>query len=339
MPEVASSRSLSQLDKVVFENRHPRSSDKHTEILAGLLQEQKSIDPKYFYDTRGSELFEQITNLPEYYPTRTERQILKSNAKTMAECCGQNCVLIEPGSGSSEKVRLLLDTLEPAAYVPLDISAEFLKNSAIKLGEEYPWLHVHAVCTDFSNQQDLPGDLPAGKRVVFYPGSTLGNMNPSEASTFLKHLGRWLKDDGGILIGIDMHKSPQILHAAYNDQQAVTAAFNLNILSNINVLTGSEFDLGNFSHKAFYNQEEYRIEMYLVSKLDQVVRVSDTDISFSRGETIHTENSYKYTVESFQKIAHRAGLTIRSSWLDDQYLFSVHYLEKISPSASTRECG
>ena len=335
MPEVASSRSLSQLDKVVFENRHPRSSNKHTEILAGLLQEQKSIDPKYFYDTRGSELFEQITNLPEYYPTRTERQILKSNAKPMAECCGQNCVLIEPGSGSSEKVRLLLDTLEPAAYVPMDISAEFLKNSAIKLGEEYPWLHVHAVCTDFSNQQDLPGGLPAGKRVVFYPGSTLGNMNPSEASTFLKHLGRWLKDDGGILIGIDMHKSPQILHAAYNDQQAVTAAFNLNILSNINVLTGSEFDLGNFSHRAFYNQEEYRIEMYLVSKLDQVVRVSDTDISFSRGETIHTENSYKYTIENFKKIVHRAGLTIRSSWLDDQHLFSVHYLEKISPSASS----
>ena len=186
MPEVASSRLFSQLDKVVFENRHPRSSDKHTEILAGLLQEQKSIDPKYFYDTRGSELFEQITDLPEYYPTRTERQILKSNANAMAECCGQNCVLIEPGSGSSEKVRLLLDTFEPAAYVPMDISAEFLKRSAIKLGGEYPWLHIHAVCTDFANQQEVPEGLPAGKRVVFYPGSTLGNMKPSEASSLFR---------------------------------------------------------------------------------------------------------------------------------------------------------
>jgi len=335
MPEVAASRLFSQLDRVIFENRHPRSSDKHTEILTGLLQKQKSIDPKYFYDTRGSELFEQITGLPEYYPTRTERQILKLNAKAMAECCGQNCVLIEPGSGSSEKVRLLLDTLKPAAYVPMDISAEFLKRSAIKLGEEYPWLHVHAVCTDFANPQKLPEGLPAGKHVVFYPGSTLGNMKPSGASAFLKHLGRWLGDEGGILIGIDMHKSPQILHAAYNDRQSVTKAFNLNILSNINALTGSNFDLRNFNHRAFYNQKEYRIEMHLVSKLDQVVKVCDTDISFSRDETIHTENSYKYTPESFQKIAHSAGFVIRSSWSDDQRLFAVHYLEKERPFAPT----
>ena len=327
MSEFAMPLGTSRLDNVVFSNQHPRSIDKHSEILSGLQQKQKSIDPKYFYDTRGSELFEQITELPEYYPTRTERKILKREAKAMAEYCGQNCVLIEPGSGSSEKVRLLLDSLRPAAYVPMDISADFLRRSAIKLGEEYPWLNVHAVCTDFARQEKAPEGLPAGKRVVFYPGSTLGNMKPAEASDFLRHLGHWLNEDGGVLIGIDMHKSTQILDAAYNDAQAITAAFNLNMLSNINTLMDANFDIENFSHHAFYNEEEFRIEMHLVSKLDQIVKLGDTHIAFTRGETIHTENSYKYTLESFQEIAQSAGFVIRSSWSDEQQLFSVYYLE------------
>ena len=327
MPESALASGVLTPDNIVFSDLHPRGNDKRTEILSGLQKKQKSIDPKYFYDIRGSMLFEQITCLPEYYPTRTERQILKRDAKAMAECCGQDCVLIEPGSGSSEKVRLLLDTLKPAAYVPMDISVDFLKQSAIQLAEEYPWLHIHAVCTDFANLEKEPEGIPAGKRVIFYPGSTLGNMKPADASDFLRNLGHWLDRDGGVLIGIDRHKSTRVLEQAYNDKQGITALFNLNILSNINRLIDTNFDLSGFDHQAFYNREKYRIEMHLVSKLDQVVNLGDTSISFARGETIHTENSYKYTKESFQEIVQNAGFDIRSGWSDDHQLFGVYYLE------------
>ncbi|MGB5486548.1 MAG: L-histidine N(alpha)-methyltransferase [Lysobacterales bacterium] len=327
MPEPATASDKLKGKNVTFSDLHPRVADKRTEILSGLQKKQKSIDPKYFYDKRGSELFEQITGLPEYYPTRTERQILTREAKAMAKFCGQNCVLIEPGSGSSEKVRLLLDSLKPSAYVPLDISAEFLRRSAEQLAAEYPWLNIHAICTDFTNQEEAPAGLPAGKRVVFYPGSTLGNMKPAEASDFLRNLGRWLNQDGGALIGIDMHKSTRILEAAYNDQQGITALFNLNILSNINALMDANFDINRFSHRSFYNEEKYRIEMHLVSNVDQEVKLGETILRFARGETIHTENSYKYTLESFQQIASNAGFAIRSSWSDEQQLFSVHYLE------------
>lgn len=327
IPESALALNKSQPDNVVFSDLHPTQGDKRSEILNGLQKKQKTIDPKYFYDARGSSLFEQITALPEYYPTRTERQILKRDAKAMAELCGENCVLVEPGSGSSEKVRLLLDSLKPAAYVPMDISSGFLRQSAIGLAEEYPWLNVHAVCSDFAKQEKEPEGLPGGKRVIFYPGSTLGNMKPAEAVEFLKNLGHWLNRDGGILIGIDMHKSTRILEAAYNDQQGVTALFNLNILSNINELMDANFDLNRFTHQAFYNEEKLRIEMHLVSKVDQVVRVGDTSVSFTRGETIHTENSYKYTQESFLEIAQNAGFVIQSSWMDEHQLFGVHYLE------------
>jgi len=327
MPEPASASDVLPPDNLVFSDLHPRSNDKRTEILSGLQKKQKSIDPKYFYDIRGSMLFEQITGLPEYYPTRTERQILKRNAKAMAEYCGQDCVLIEPGSGSSEKVRLLLNSLKPAAYVPMDISVDFLKQSAIQLAEEYPWLHIHAVCTDFAKQEKEPEGLPTGKRVIFYPGSTLGNMKPAAASDFLRNLGRWLDRDGGVLIGIDRHKSTRVLEQAYNDKQGVTALFNLNILSNINRLLGTNFDLNGFDHLAFYNKEKNRIEMHLVSKLDQVVNLGDTSISFARSETIHTENSYKYTDESFQEIVQNAGFNIRAGWSDEQQLFGVYYIE------------
>ena len=327
MPEPAQSLDDEQPDNVVFSDLHPRVGNRRQEIISGLQRKQKSIDPKFFYDIRGSELFEQITDLPEYYPTRTERHILTRDAKAMAECCGKKCVLIEPGSGSSEKVRLLLDSLLPAAYVPMDISADFLKQSAIQLAEEYPWLKVHAFCTDFARQEKEPRGLPGGKRVIFYPGSTLGNMKPADAIGFLKNLGHWVQPDGGVLIGIDMHKSTRVLEAAYNDEQGVTALFNLNVLNNINAIVDANFDTNHFSHLAFYNEEEYRIEMHLVSKIDQVVKVGDTNLELARGEAIHTENSYKYTPESFQNVAQEAGFVIRSSWYDDQRLFGVHYLE------------
>lgn len=313
-------------DNFVFSDLHPSGGDKRSEILSGLQKKQKSIDPKYFYDARGSSLFEQITALPEYYPTRTERQILTQNAKAMAELCGENCVLIEPGSGSSEKVRLLVNKLKPAAYVPMDISSDFLKHSAIQLAKEYPWLNVHAVCLDFAKQEKAPEGTPQGKRVIFYPGSTVGNMKPVDATKFLRKLAHWVGQDGGVLIGIDLHKSTRVLEDAYNDQQGVTALFNLNILSNINALTGSNFNTSHFSHRAFYNEERFRIEMHLVSEIEQVVKLGDSNIPFARGETIHTENSYKYTQESFQEIAAHAGFAIHSSWSDDQKLFGVHYL-------------
>jgi dimethylhistidine N-methyltransferase len=195
------------------------------------------------------------------------------------------------------------------------------------LAEERPWLNIHAFCTDFARQEKEPEGLPEGKRVIFYPGSTLGNMRPAEAIDFLKNLGQWLNRDGGVLIGIDMHKSSRILEAAYNDEQGVTALFNLNILNNINKIAGLEFSTDYFTHRAFYNEKKFRIEMHLVSKADQVVKLGDTEVTIKRGESIHTENSYKYTMESFQEIVRSSGLAIRSSWSDERRLFSVHYLE------------
>jgi len=314
-------------DNVIFKNLHPGENNSRTEILAGLHQKQKTINPKYFYDTYGSELFEKITTLAEYYPTRTERSLYTQHADSMAKFCGKNCVLIEPGSGSSEKVRLLLKPLQPAAYVPMDIAKEFLQRSAMKLGNEFPWLNVHAVCADFGHNNDAPEGLPEGRRIIFYPGSTLGNMTPEKAIQFLQNLHPTLGHDGGVLIGIDLHKATNTLTAAYNDSEGVTAEFNLNALNHINTLTNSNFEVSNFTHHAFYNEDLRRIEMHLKSNIDHIVRLGQSAIAFSAGETIHTENSYKYTQESFQALVEGAGFNVRESWLDDEQLFSVHYLE------------
>jgi len=315
------------IENVFFKNEHPSENNNRIEILSGLYQQQKTINPKYFYDTHGSELFERITHLPEYYPTRTERSLYLRYADSMADYCGQNCVLIEPGSGSSEKVRLLLDAIKPSAYVPMDIAKDFLQRSALKLGQEFSWLNVHAVCADFGQYDQAPEGLPDGKRVIFYPGSTLGNMTPDAAKKFLQQLRQWGGHKCGMLIGVDLHKSTDRLTAAYNDSEGVTAEFNLNALNNINRLTSSNFDVNNFSHRAFYNEDLRRIEMHLESNIDHIVRVGDSAIVFSEGETIHTENSYKYTLDSFRTLAESAGFSVRQSWLDDEQLFSVHYLE------------
>ncbi len=315
------------IDNVYFEDQQPDVTDSRDEILAGLKARQKRINPKYFYDERGSELFEQITETPEYYPTRTELSILDLYAEEMAEYCGTECVLIEPGSGSSEKVRLLLDALRPAAYVPLDISADFLYQSAVRLGREFPWLTVHAICADFSDQWQAPDLLPDGKRVVFYPGSTIGNMEPDIAKVFLSQLREITGEEGGVLIGVDLHKSEAVLNKAYNDDQGVTAEFNLNVLNQMNRMLEADFDANVFSHRAFYNTSQQRIEMHLVSKKQHSVCIENEYIEFEEGETIHTENSYKYTLDSFSELAHGAGFAVRQSWLDEQSLFSVHYLE------------
>tara|TARA_B110000503_G_scaffold22699_1_gene35287 strand:- start:22750 stop:23730 length:981 start_codon:yes stop_codon:yes gene_type:complete len=315
-----------RIDNVLFEDQQPVSSDSQTELVLGLQKPQKQVNPKYFYDARGSDLFEQITQLQEYYPTRTEIAILQRNAAEMARFCGPDCVLIEPGSGSSEKVRLLLNNLQPAAYVPLDISAEFLYEAAEKLGREFPWLQVHAICADFSNQWYEHTNLPDGRRVIFYPGSTIGNMEPAVARDFLADLRQWIGADGGALIGVDLRKSEELLNAAYNDADGVTAEFNLNILHSINRIAGADFDPGSFSHRANYNRQLQRIEMHLVSDSPQTVYVNGSAIRFAKGETLHTENSYKYSLEDFKALIESAGFTLQKSWLDDKRLFSVHFL-------------
>ena len=303
--------------KVIFKNQQSQKERDRNEIMQGLLSQQKIINPKYFYDTVGSELFETITELPEYYPSRTERSILTTHAKEIAEYCGQQCVLIEPGSGSSEKVRLLLDVVRPSTYVPMDIATEFLHRSATKLGREFPWLNIHAICADFSTEVYFEHELPEGKPVVFYPGSTLGNMTPQQAQVFLSRLRSWIGVSGGLLIGIDLDKSETILQAAYNDAQGVTAQFNLNVLRVINRVMTANFDETNFSHQAFYNHQLQRIEMHLVSNTDHIVRVADKSISLAKGESIHTENSYKYTQSSFEELATKSGFSLQKTWHDD----------------------
>jgi len=315
-----------ELDNVSFEDLQPTQDDSLADILKGLACSPKQINPRFFYDARGSELFENITQLPEYYPTRTEAAILQNNAEDIASLTGRHGVLIEPGSGNCEKVRLLLDALRPSAYVPLDISPEFLSASAGELGKEFSWLNVQAVCADFSGPWQDHTELPAGKRVVFYPGSTIGNMSPMRASRFLSGLRPLIGPGGGVLVGVDLQKSERVLNAAYNDAQGVTAAFNLNILNAVNALTDANFKLDMFSHHAFYNSDQARIEMHLVSKAEQVVNVGGRAVLFADGESLHTENSYKYSLESFAELAAAAGLKVQRSWCDDDQFFSVHYL-------------
>jgi dimethylhistidine N-methyltransferase len=315
-------------ENVAFHDLHPALGDSRAEALAGLRAAQKRVDPKHFYDAHGSRLFEAITRLPEYYPTRTETAILRREARAIAGKCGTGSVLIEPGSGNCEKVQLLLDALRPAAYVPLDISAAFLCDAAAALGEAFPWLPVRAICADFNAAPELDAYLPPGRRLIFYPGSTIGNLEPPVAQDFLRRLAGWVGEDGGALIGVDLHKDAATLERAYNDSAGVTAAFNLNALNSLNRLLEADFDPAAFSHRAFYNAERQRIEMHLVSHRDQVVHCAGEPVAFAEGETLHTENSYKYTIDGFAHLAAGAGLAVREHWVDPDRLFSVHYLER-----------
>lgn len=297
------------------------------ELLSGLDRAEKTIDPKFFYDERGSQLFDRITTLPEYYLTRTEIDILTRHAEAIADYMDVNPVLIEPGAGNCSKVRYLLESVRPAVYLPQDISADFLYHTAGDLVRLYPWLRVHPLIGDFSTGIALPDSLPAGRRVVFYPGSTIGNFEPRSAIRFLRGLRELVGSDGGLVIGVDLQKDPDILNAAYNDAEGITAEFNLNILANVNKILGIKIPLGNFSHHAFYNTDEHRIEMHLVSECHQKVQCHGSCLDFSAGERIRTEYSYKYTEQDFARLALEAGFTLTKSWLDDEGLFSVHYLE------------
>lgn len=298
------------------------------EVLCGLRKAQKELPSKFFYDERGSQLFEQICALDEYYVTRTEVGIMRDHAHEMAERLGRHCLLVEYGSGSSTKTRFLLDhLLQPAAYVPIDISKEHLIQAAMALAAAYPDLEVLPVCADYTTDFALPTPAtPAARRVVYYPGSTIGNFDREPAQHFLRHIAKVCGPGGGLLIGVDLSKDPVKLHHAYNDWEGVTAAFNLNLLARINRELGADFLLDRFRHYAFYNPREGRVEMHLVSLASQTVNMGDAAFSFEIGESIWTESSYKYRLAEFADVAGAAGFVVAEVWIDPQKLFSVQYL-------------
>jgi dimethylhistidine N-methyltransferase len=296
------------------------------DVIDGLSQPQKRLSPKYFYDAAGSELFEEITRLPEYYPTRTELGILRERGAEICAALPERAALVEFGAGSTTKVRLLLNRCEFGAYVPVDISGDFLNGQARALRQDFPVLDVHPVTADFSAPFALPDAVETMPKVGFFPGSTLGNFEPHEACAFLRS-ARSILRDGTLLIGIDLEKDERRLNAAYDDSAGVTAKFNLNVLIHINRELGGNFDVSAFSHRAVYNRERHRIEMHLVSRTAQTVRILGRSFGFRPGETIHTENSYKYSIERFTALARSAGWTPQVSWTDAEKLFSVHVLE------------
>jgi dimethylhistidine N-methyltransferase len=307
------------------------SGDFAHDLLAALTRRPRSISPKYFYDAPGSALFDRICELPEYYPTRTEIGLLQRFGPEMAECIGPGADLVEFGAGSNVKIRCLLQALHaPRRFIPIDISAEHLMDSARALQGEYPGLQVRPLAADFTRPFELPPPLPlnghgTAPRVGFFPGSSLGNFTPVEARGFLRRASALLRG-GGLLIGIDLVKDPAVLHAAYNDAQGVTAAFNLNLLARANRELGTDFDLAAFDHYAFYQPVHQRIEMHLVARHAQHVHLAGRRFDFAAGDSLHTEYSYKYTVEGFRALAAESGFAPEAVWCDPDRLFSVHWL-------------
>ncbi len=304
----------------------------HSEFLLdlkhGLAHQRKSISPKYFYDAAGSVLFDQICKLPEYYPTRTELSILQRHAREIALHLGAHAEILEFGAGSMQKVRVLLDAMDrPARYIPIDISAEHLQASAVKMARAYPHLEVEPLVADYTQDLVLPPDTPPrGRRVGFFPGSTLGNFEPLDALRFMRMCARTLQG-GALILGADLVKSPDRLHAAYNDAQGVTADFNRNVLVRANRDLGADFQLDQFAHSAFYNAPFQRIEMHLLSTCQQSVRVGGASFAFAQGETLHTENSYKFTIDGLHQLALRAGFTPGQSWTDPDHQFCLLWLD------------
>ncbi len=306
----------------------PEIASFRDDVLRGLSSYPKMIPPTYFYDAVGSELFEQICLQPEYYPTRTETGILQRYAGEIAERIGKRAQIVEYGAGASEKIRIILDALdEPVAYMPVDISGEYLGGIAEQLAGDYPKLEVTAVVADYRQPFALPKPrLQADHCAALFTGSTIGNFVPEEALAFLRQAARRLTGGGALLIGADLRKVPSRLHAAYNDAAGVTAAFNLNLLTRINRELDADFDVEAFAHYAFFNPAASRIEMHLISRRAQLVRIAGHMVSFAEGESIHTENSHKFTIAGFQDMARRAGFQPEAVWLDADRLFSVHLL-------------
>ena len=312
---------------VVLYDAHPGTADLRREVLAGLAASPRSIPPKFFYDERGSELFDRICELPEYYQTRTEMEILRGALPELGGLVGEQCLLVELGSGASKKVRLLLEQLRPRGYVGVDISREFLLASTSALARDFPWLEVHAACIDFSAGLDIPHAEFSSHKVAFYPGSSIGNFCPEDAVRLMQDVGRLVGDGGHLLIGVDLKKPVAVLDAAYNDAAGVTAAFNLNLLLRIRGELDTDLDPDTFDHYAYFNPAAGRIEMHLVSRVGQTIRVEGQAFAFAAGEGIHTENSYKYTVRGFGDLAARAGFRQQAVWQDPGGLFSVQLLQ------------
>jgi len=298
------------------------------DVLDGLRKPQKELPCKYFYDKQGALLYERICTLDEYYPPRVETAIMEVNIGEMVELIGPRILLIEYGSGNCAKTRILLEHLrEPTAYVPIDISKEQLLSVTRQLTSDYPGLEVIPVCADYTGSFRLPvPKRPSDRIVVYFPASTIGNFDPIPARLFLEHVAEVCRPGGGLLIGVDLKKDPDVLHHAYNDGQGVSAAFNLNLLERINRELNSDFQLDCFQHYAFYNPGESRIELHLVSLKDQTVHLDNVAINFARGESIWTESSYKYNLDEFGQMAVAAGFKVVCVWTDQQQWFSVQYL-------------
>lgn len=304
-------------------------SEFYNDVITGLTSDQKYLPSKYFYDERGSDLFERICELDEYYPTDCEVSIMQTRIGEIADMLGDGIQLIELGSGSSMKTRLLLDHCDGIEmYVPVDISAEFLNETAKVLKRDYPGLDIRPVAADYTSPFEIPESESIKKRVVYFPGSTIGNFKQNQAAGFLTTIAKNLSPGDGLLIGVDLKKDVGVLEAAYNDSRGITAEFNKNILAHINRELNANFNMDLFQHRAFYNASEGRIEMHLESLDDQSVQINGTHINFKKGETIHTENSHKYSVSEIETLT--GDLFKRQkTWMDEREYFSVHYFERV----------
>ena len=328
--------------------RSPRLLPQHADdsfaadVVGGLQRTPKRVPAKYFYDPTGSLLFERITSLPEYYPTRCEMKILREHAADLAELIPQGAALIEFGSGSSKKARILLRAAvrKLSCYVPVDICGEMIEQEAAELRPDFPDLKVLPVSADITQDFALPAEAKAAPlRVGFFPGSTIGNFEPHEAAGFLRHTGKVLGRGARLIIGVDLIKPAEVLNAAYNDKSGVTAEFNLNLLTRINRELGGNFNLDCFEHHAFYNRERHRVEMHLASLKRQKAKVAGETIEFRAGETIHTENSYKYSIEKLAALARGAGWRPLKVWTDERNYFSIQAFELSDEPPPVRAAG
>lgn len=314
------------VDGFQFFDHLTEEEDQVSEILEGLTASSKYIRPKYFYDEVGSQLFEAITQLPEYYLTRAEVSILQDNRQAIADEVGEISTLIEFGSGSSDKVGLLLNTIEPNTYVPIDISRGYLLAAAEKLHRQHDSLRVVPICADYSKPLSLPRFIDPSQRLLFFPGSSIGNFTRLEAAEFLRNSRRLIERGGFLLIGFDSRKEAALLHAAYNDKQRVTERFNLNVLKNINSITGAHFDPERFNHIATYDEVTGCVRIFLQSRVSHTVDLRGEKIHFRRGERIHTEDSYKYSPKEVQELAKVSQMTCRKIWMDSEAMFMVALL-------------
>ena len=303
------------------------SSDFLADVIAGLSSSPRTLPCKYFYDERGAALFQKICELPEYYITRTEIDILDRNRAEIASQLGSSVELIGLGTGAGTKTRILIEALEdPAVYIPIDISEKQLRESTALFHKVFPELEILPVCADYLQPVVLPTPShKAARNVVYFPGSTIGNFEPDEAMEFLRRVGNVCRENGGLLIGVDLKKDQRVLEAAYNDSAGITAQFNLNLLERVNRELGADFDLDQWRHSAIYNSSAGRIEMYLISEIDQFVHLDEHKFHFRRGEKITTEYSYKYALEEFAALAGKAGFDFSRMWTDEARLFGVFY--------------